>query len=225
VKPLRTIDSVETRDGTLALKQRGERDFLITCDGRVLMTSVARRSEEALGQMACSRLASAKAPRVLVGGLGMAYTLRAALDVLPSSARVTVAELNAITEVWCRGPLAPLTDSAVTDARVRVEIGDVTDAIARAAAGPPKGRFDAIVIDLYVGPDARSRDDHPLYGKKALGQAASALNPGGIFGIWGERYHAGFETRLERAGFDVRHELPGRGGLLHVIYLGTRRGR
>jgi spermidine synthase len=222
VKPLRTIDSVVTRDGTLALKQRGDRDFLITCDGRVLMTSVARRSEEALGQMACARLASVKEPRVLVGGLGMAYTLRAALDVLPADAQVTVAELNAITETWCRGPLAPLTDNAVADARVRVEIGDVTVAIDRAAAGPPTGRFDAIVIDLYVGPDAGSRDDDPLYGKKALGRAAGALKAGGIFGIWGERYHAGFEARLERAGFDVRHELPGRGGLLHVIYLGTR---
>jgi spermidine synthase len=223
VKPLRTIDSVETPDGTLALKQRGERDFFITCDQRVLMTSVARRSEEALGRMACAHLGAAKAPRVLIGGLGMAYTLRAALDVLPRDARVTVAELNPITEVWCKGPLALLTDNAVSDARVRVEIGDVTAAIARAAEGPPRGRFDAIVIDLYVGPDAGSRDDDPLYGKRAVGQASRALNAGGVFGIWGERYHAGFATRLEKAGFSVRHELPGKGGLLHVVYLATKR--
>lgn len=223
MKPLRTIDQVETKEGTLALKQRGERDFLITINGRVLMTSTAHRSEVALGKVACRRLATYAAPRVLIGGLGMGYTLRAVLDELPPGAKVTVAELNPITETWCRGPLAHLTDSAVADPRVTVEIIDVTKAIARAADGPPGGRFDALVIDLYVGPDAGTRRDDPLYGRKAATQAARALTAGGIYSIWGEAFDATYAKRLEGAGFEVRHEKPGRGGLRHVVYVAQKK--
>ncbi len=223
MKPLRTIDSVETKEGTLALKQRGERDFLITIDGRVLMSSTAHRSEQALGIVACRRLANYAVPRVLVGGLGMGFTLRAVLDELPKNARVTVAELNPITETWCRGPLAELTAHAVEDPRVKVEIIDVAKAIARAASGQPGLRFDAIVIDLYVGPDAASTRDDPLYGRRAAAQACQALTAGGVFSIWGEAYDETYAQRLERVGFDVRYERPGKGGLRHVVYVATKR--
>jgi spermidine synthase len=223
MQPLRTIDQVETPDGTLALKQRGERHFLITCDGRVLMNSTARRSEEALGTLACQGLSTLRAPRVLVGGLGMAFTLRAVLDQLPAAAEVIVAELNPITETWCRGPLASLTAHAVADPRVKVELNDVTRVIARAAAGPPSGRFDAIVIDLYVGPDADAGDDDRLYGRGAISQALEALTAGGTFAVWGERFDAGFARRLEKAFARVTHEKPGKGGLLHVVYVAKKR--
>jgi spermidine synthase len=222
MKPLRTVDSVETAEGLLALKQRGERDFLITLDNRVLMTSTAHRSEVALGAAACRGLTGYAAPRVLVGGLGMAYTLRAVLDAVPGPAHVTVAELNPVTETWCRGPLSPLTNGAVADARVRVEITDVAKAIAKAAGGPPGGRFDAIVIDLYVGPDAGTRDADPLYGRRAVQHAAEALTAGGMFATWGEAYDAGYVRRLERAGFSVKTDRPGKGGLRHVIYLAKK---
>jgi spermidine synthase len=213
MKPLRTIDAVETPEGTLALKQRGDRDFLITIAGRVLMTSTAHRSEMVLAVVACRRLAAASAPRVLIGGLGMGFTLRAALDVLPPGARVTVAELNPVTETWCRGPLAALTARAVEDPRVTVEILDVNLAITRAANGPPEGRFDAIVLDLYVGPDASLKECR---------RAARALTPGGILSVWGEAYEPTYAQRLSEAGFEVRYERPGKGGLRHVVYIAQR---
>jgi spermidine synthase len=222
MKPLRTLESVQTPDGVLALKQRDVHDFLITVDGRVLMTSTAHRSEVALGAVACRRFAAYAAPRVLMGGLGMGYTLRAALDVLPKGARVVVAELNPVVEQWCRGPLAHLTGRAVEDPRVTVALEDVTKSIARAANGGPEGRFDAIVIDLYVGPDAGTRPRDPLYGNKAIDTARRALKSGGVFAIWGEAFDLAFARRLEKAGFTVRHERPGKGGLKHVIYLAHR---
>jgi spermidine synthase len=215
MKPLRTVEQVETPDGTLALKQRGERDFLITIDGRVLMTSTAHRSEAVLGLVACRRLAGHPAPRVLVGGLGMAFTLRAVLDVLPPTARVTVAELNPVTVTWCRGPLSALTGRAVDDPRVGVEIADVHQVIARAAEGPPEGRYDAIVADLYVGPEAKL---------KPLKRTERALTPGGIFSVWGEAYEPAYARQLALAGFEARYERPGKGGLKHVVYIATKRG-
>jgi spermidine synthase len=224
MKPWRTVEAVETPEGTLALKQRDVRDFLITLSGRVLMSSTAHRSEVALGAAACRGLQAYAAPRVLVGGLGMGFTLRAVLDVLPPGARVTVAELNPVTEAWCQGPLAHLTGNAVSDPRVTVEITDVARAIARAAGGPPGGRYDAIVIDLYVGPDAGTRDGDPLYGRKAVHNAAQALAAGGVFATWGEALDLGYVRRLEKAGFGVKTERPGRGGLRHVVYVAKKGG-
>src|SRR5690606_37366758 len=97
------------------LRQRGQADFLIVIDGRVLMTSAARRSEEALASLACAAIAGRRRARVLIGGLGMGYTLRAALDASPADARVVVAELTPEVASWCRGPLAILTQAAVAD--------------------------------------------------------------------------------------------------------------
>lgn len=223
MKPLITLDSVKTPDGKLELKTRGPKDFLITIDNRVLMTSSAHRSEVALGKAACERLAAYAQPRVLVGGLGMAYTLRAVLDEVPKTAKVIVAELNSITETWCRTHMAALTDNAVDDPRVKIEIADVTKVIRAAAQGGPEKRFDAIVIDLYVGPDAGTRRDDPLYGGRACADARQALKKGGIFSIWGEAFDEAYSKRLEKNGFDVRAEKPGRGGLRHVIYIATAR--
>jgi spermidine synthase len=224
MKPLRTIESVETKDGTLSLKQRDVHDFLITVGGRVLMTSTAHRSEVALGAVACKRLATFASPRVLVGGLGMGFTLRAVLDRLPKGAKVVVAELNPVVEQWCRGPLAHLTDKAVEDPRVTVAIEDVSKSLNRAANSGLEEKFDAIVIDLYVGPDAGTTKSDPLYGAKAVDTARRALKSGGIFAIWGEAFDAGFARRLEKVGFTVRHEKPGKGGLKHVIYIAQRAG-
>jgi spermidine synthase len=224
MKPLVTIDSVKTSEGLLELKQRDVHDFLMTVGGRVLMTSTAHRSEVALGAVACKRLATYASPRVLVGGLGMGFTLRAVLDRLPKGAKVVVAELNPIVETWCRGPLAHLTERAVEDPRVTVALEDVTKSITRAANSGLEARFDAIVIDLYVGPDAGTQKQDPLYGAKAVDTARRALKSGGIFAIWGEAYDPSFARRLEKVGFEVRHEKPGKGGLKHVIYVAQRAG-
>ena len=219
-KPWEIIESVSTSDGMLELRQRGERDFLIMVGNQVLMNSLSNRSEVVLGRLGCSHLKSHTNPRVLVGGLGMGFTLRAVLDALPTTASVIVAELNPIILNWCRGPLAGLTDSAASDPRVLIEIGDVADIIKQSAAQKSEARFDAIVLDLYRGPHART--DHlndPLYGSRAIDTMRSTLSPHGMLAVWGEQYDQGFFNRLCQAGFTVTFEKPGRGGLRHAVFL------
>lgn len=222
--PLVTLDTAATPDGKLALQRRGERDFFITIGGRMLMNSADRRSEVALGTLACRGLAQHPAPRVLVGGLGMAITLRAVLDALPPSATVQVAELNPVIVAWCRGPLAPVTGAAVDDPRVAVTVGDFADALRDAAVNAP-GALDAIVIDLYVGPDANTRPRDPLYGTLACERAFAALKPGGVFAVWAEAAHDSYVQRLQRAGFAVTCEHPSRVSARFVVYLATRAAR
>jgi spermidine synthase len=217
MKPWRTIDRASTPEGPLELRQRGERDFLITIAGRILMTSVAHRSEDALAELTCAPLAKATRPRVLVGGLGMGYTLRAALDRLPARAKVDLVELNGAVVTWCRGPLAPLTAAAIDDRRVSVEVADVSRVI---AAAPP-GSYDAIVLDLYEGPHQATNHAHdPLYGAAALARTHRALRPGGMLAVWSEEVDRPFERRLEAAQFRVRTHRT-RGGRTHVIYAAT----
>jgi len=222
-QPWLTLDNVPTPEGILELRQRGERDFLITVAGRVLMNSAAHRSETALGEMACRHLQRRGAPRILVGGLGMGFTLRAVLDQLPPAGHVLVAELNPVVVGWCRGPLAPLTGRAVDDPRVTVEIADVAAVIRRhARPGEAPGAFDLVVLDLYEGPHAGShRQDDPLYGRAAIERTRAVLKRDGAFAVWGENHDPGFEKRLRAAGFAVACERPGRGGLRHAVYVGT----
>jgi spermidine synthase len=216
-RPWQTIARAATPEGALELRQRGERDFLITIDGRVLMTSQARRSEEALATLPLRDRPPARLGSVVIGGLGMGYTLRAALDVLPATSRVTVVELNPDVVAWCRGPLAPLTGGAVADARVTVVVADVADFIARST----RGAHDAIVLDLYEGPHAATqRPDDPLYGPAALARTHAALAPGGVFAVWSEEPDRAFEQRLVRTGFAVQKKRSGGGGRAHSIYLG-----
>ena len=218
------VGAVETQAGRLELRRRGERDFLMTVDGRVLMNSAARRSEETLGQLACAPLARRRRARVLIGGLGMGFTLRASLDSLPQDARVVVAEIEPAVVAWCRGPLAPLTGDALSDPRVRVECTDVAPLVARAAAGPAGDRFDAIALDLYEGPRPanRARND-PFFGVAALANACGAVRAGGVFAAWSEDSDRTFERRLGRAGFAVETHRSGRGGRRHVVYVGSAR--
>jgi len=218
-QPWQTIDRVATADGVLELRRRGDNDFLIIINGRVLMNSSANRSEIALGESACQAVAARERSRVLIGGLGMGLTLRAALDSLPPAAQVVVAELNPVVVRWCRGPIGELTGSAVDDPRVTVVIDDVSSVIAKASK-PGAERFDAVIIDLYEGPGtATDAKNDPFYGSRALKVTASALSPGGVFAVWGENSDAAFEKRLTAAGFSVERQRPGRGGLRHVVYL------
>jgi spermidine synthase len=219
--PWKRLDRIDTPEGVLELRQRGPRDFLITVDGRVLMNSTAQRSEIALGRMACRHLQRHLQPRVLLGGLGMGVTLKAVLDHLPAVGRVRVAELNPVVLTWCRGPLAVLTDSAIDDPRVTVEIADAADLIRRAAAR--QAALDAVVLDLYTGPYAHAhRHDDPLYGAGAIAGVRAALGPGGVFAVWGENFDPGFKNRLRADGFEVTIARPGRGGFRHVVYLARK---
>jgi spermidine synthase len=217
MQPWRTIDRADTPEGPLELRQRGERDFLITIGGRILMTSAAHRSEDALAEIACQALPGGSQPRVLVGGLGMGYTLRAALDRLPARAKVDLVDLNATVVTWCRGPLAALTAGAIDDRRVSVEVADVSRVI---AAAPP-GSYDAIVLDLYEGPhQANNRIHDPLYGAAALARTHQALRAGGVLAVWSEEADRPFEQRLVAAKFRVRTHRAG-GGRTHVVYAAT----
>lgn len=216
--PWKVLARVATADGELQLRQRSPMEFLITIDGRVLMTSAERSSEEAVATLACKQLAARKSPRVLIGGLGMAYTVRAALDVLPKSAKVIVAELTAEVEAWNRGPLAVLTRGAVLDPRVQVVIQDVARVIAEA----PAGHYDAIVLDLYEGPHAaEKRENDPFYGRAALARSAAALAPDGVLAIWSEEINAVFKKRMIAAGFETTVHHPG-GSRAYVVYLGRK---
>lgn len=221
-QPWQTIDTAETPDGMLELRRRGERDFLILINNHVLMNSSANRSEILLGELACRMVSACQRPRVLIGGLGMGLTLRAALDSLPETAQVVVAELNPVIVTWCRGPLAALAGSAVDDARVTVVIEDVSVVIAQAARSGGE-RFDAILIDLYEGPHGKTDAvNDPFYGSRALKRTADALSPKGVFAVWGEAPDAAFVKRLDAAGFDVERRRPGRGGLRHAVYIGGK---
>lgn len=224
-QPWKVIDTIDTDEGLLDLRQRGERDFLITIDGRVLMNSSANMSEIVLAELACAPLQGKKKPRVLVGGLGMAFTLKAALDNLPPGAEVVVAELNPIMVTWCQGPIAHLTDGAVDDPRVTVVIADVAEVIRTAARQGKEERFDAIILDLYEGPyEGDQGRGKYLYGKKALETSSSALTPDGVFAVWSEDPDQAFEKRLQAARFSVERQRPGRGGRRHVVYIARKKG-
>jgi spermidine synthase len=214
--PWTVVDRLQTPDGLLELRRRAADDFLITLDGRVLMNSRAHRSEVELAQLGCRGLSGRTSPRVMIGGLGMAYTLRAALDCLPADARVVVAEINARVVEWCEGPLAPLTAAAVRDRRVEVRAEDVARTIAAADRADP---FAAILIDLYEGPGGGALRDHPLYGEAILRRIRGALAPGGTLAVWSEAPSAPFERNLRATGFRFSRKRPGRGGLRHAVYL------
>ncbi len=216
-RPWINLETVDTAEGPLALLRRGEREFLITIDGRVLMNGVANRSELALAELACGALKH-PAPQVLVGGLGLGFTLRAALDALGPDARITVAELNEVVVRWCAEPAAPATDHALGDPRVNVRVADVAKVIA--AAARDRAKYDAIILDLYEGPhEATQRHNDPFYGARALQATRSALAAGGVFAVWSEEPDKPFEKRLTQAGFRTDRHRAGKGGRRHVIYL------
>jgi len=219
--PWKILDRFITEDeGVLELRQRGKGDYLITVGSQVLMNSKAQRSEMALGKLGCQGLLQHPRPRVLVGGLGMAITLRAVLDALPDTARVVVAELNPKIHEWCRGPLSELTGGAANDSRVTMKIADVAELIKQSG----NENFDAIILDLYRGPHPQTdRLNDPIYGSRAIKYTDNALKPGGIFAVWGETPDQGFENRLSAAGFTVRCARPGKGGYRHAVWVANKK--
>jgi spermidine synthase len=220
--PWKTLASVETADGPLELRRRGEKDFLILIRGRVLMSSAAHRSEDALARHGCEGLKTRAKARVLVSGLGMGYTLRAALDELAADAQVVVAELNPVVVEWCAGPLSALTANAANDPRVKLEVSDVADSIADVAVRRQKPRFDSIILDMYEGPQSRLSPRDPLYGPSAVARVRDALLPGGTFAVWCEGKSPGFETSLQLAQFEFKLARAGKGARIHYIYVARK---
>ena len=221
-RPHETIDSVQTKDGQLELLRLYAGDWLIMQDRYPLMSSRQRRSELALAELACTPLAKRTAPRVLVAGLGMGYTLRAALDVLPPDAEVVTAELNETIVAWNKEHLGDLAGRPLEDPRVRLEVTDVSLLISRAADAKLPEQYDAIILDLYEGPYPGTAEN--VFGHEALERARSALRPAGCLAIWSEGSVAKFERLLRKCGFRVEEHRPKHKGPRHVVYLGWPRG-
>ena len=176
-----------------------DRDFMILLKRDELMSTRMRGSEEALAVQTIARLGEGVAPRLLIGGYGMGFTLRAALAALGPRAQVTVAELVPEIIAWARGPMAGLTAGCLDDPRVTLRSGDVADVIREGG-----GRFDAILLDVDNGPDGLVRDDNDrIYSRSGLGAAKHALRPGGVLAIWSAAPDPGFARRLAGAGFAV----------------------
>ena len=206
----------------LRLLRRGT-EFSIRLGPDELMTSRLSGSEKALATLACARVGASA--RLLVGGLGMGFTLRAALDALAPEGSVVVAELVPAVAEWVRGPLVAFSGDALADPRVDLRIGDVAAAIRAAPLA-----YDAILLDVDNGPDGLTRPDNDrLYDTAGLAAAHAALRPGGVLAVWSAHPDPGFTQRLRRAGFGVE-EVPVRangagGGARHTIWLATRPAR
>ncbi len=215
----KTIDTVETPEGPLELRRRGDHDVLITIAGRVLMSSHSTRSEEALAALACEALGDRPNPQVLLGGLGLGFTLKEALALLPEDAQVTVAELHDQVTQWCRGPVADLSGHALDDPRVRVRVADVADGIRDS-----RNRWDAIVLDLFEGPNEALQGPGDLfYSGAAIHRTFDALKAGGVFAVWSEERDHAFEQRLQKSRFrDVQWHHPRRGARRHVNYIARK---
>jgi len=177
-----------------------DRDFSITIRGLELMQSRQHESELELARKGCAHLADRDAPRVLIGGLGMGYTLRQALDMLGSGASVVVVELLEAVVEWNREFLGELNGHPLRDGRVDVRTGDVVEFIAKS-----KAVFDAILLDIDNGPSAltRSRNRH-LYGPTGLRTCRRALHKRGCLSVWSVEPSKEFERNLMSVGFQVR---------------------
>jgi len=174
VKPWELLGETRTPDGSLMALMRRDREHVILANGKPLMSNLMHGSEEALASLACARARTRPRPCVLVGGLGMGFTLRATLDALPADATVIVAELLPAVVEWNRGPLAPLAGEPLKDPRVTVLENDVAETM-RAS----EGRFDAMLLDVDNGPTAfTSADNAGLYDNRGLAAAHAPRGAG-----------------------------------------------
>ena len=205
---------------TLELISHG-RDFIIMLGRDELMSSRMQYSEEQLAEQTMDRLKSPDV-RMLIGGYGMGFTLRAALSRLGPNGTAVVAEIVPEIVDWARGPMAHLTGDCLEDPRLTVEFGDVAAVIDDAADGT-SDKYDAILLDVDNGPDAIVRSENTrIYSFAGLRAAKAALNPGGIMAIWSAAADPRFNTKLEKAGFDVEERFvrarPNNKGPKHTIW-------
>jgi spermidine synthase len=221
VKPWELLGQTRTPEGEEMTLTRHGSEYVILASGQSLMSSRMHGSEEALAMFACGRARMLEEPCVLVGGLGMGFTLRATLDLLPTDATVVVSELVPAVVDWNRGPLGPLARHPLKDKRVVVDVNDVA-----ATLRTSPRRFDAVLLDVDNGPAAFTASHNAgLYDDRGLAAARAALKPGGVLAVWSSREDRRFEQRLRYGGFNVTVErVRGRlkkGGPRHTIFLGT----
>lgn len=218
------LDSTTLGNGDELTLDRRADEYALRVAGVELMNSRQHGSEEELARLALARLTAGAGDRgleVLVGGLGMGFTLRATLDLLSQNSRVSVAELVPEVVDWNRTYLAPLAGEPLSDPRVRVVVGDVAKLLQRTTAG-----FDVVLLDTDNGPEGTTQDENEwLYGADGLSTARAALRPGGVLAVWSMFPSEAFTKRLSRAGFDVEvKQVRSRGkkGNRHVIWTARR---
>lgn len=222
--PWSCLGSAEVSDGgRLRLMRRGA-EFSIMLGSTELMNSRLSGSEEALATLSCDRIADRSKPQVLIGGLGMGFTLRAALASLGDSAVVTVAELIPAVVAWARGPMAEVFESCLEDTRVKIMEQDVGHLIRTS-----KAAFDAILLDVDNGPEGLTHEaNDAIYSIGGLRAARAALRPGGVLAVWSSRPSRAFAGRLNQVGFavdEIKVRATGKGrGARHVIWIATHAG-
>lgn len=209
-------------DVELRLMQRGA-EFSMMLGQNELMNSRLSGSEEALATLACRQITDVKRPRLLIGGLGMGFTLRAALAVLGPEARITVAELVPAVIAWARGPMAEIFGESLRDSRASILEADVIEVIKSHPSA-----FDAILLDVDNGPEGLIRKaNDALYDLKGLKAIGRALRPGGVLAVWSSGPNPPFTKRLRDAGFEVNEVVvratTKRSGARHVIWFATKR--
>jgi spermidine synthase len=225
VIPWSLLDTAQVPGGgdELRLLRRGA-EFSIKLGNNELMNSRLSATEQALATIACEKIQARRRPRILIGGLGMGFTLRAALVVLGQQAHIIVAELVPAVVAWARGPMAEVFGNSLTDPRVHIREADVGDLI-----GSGRSAYDAILLDVDNGPEGLTRKaNNRLYDLAGLSTAHAALRPGGVLAIWSSAPDAKFTARLRKTGFDVE-ENPVRakgpqGGAQHFIWIAMRGG-
>lgn len=210
--------------GELRLKRRGA-EFSIMLGSNELMNSRLSGSEEALARLSCLKLQGRERPRILIGGLGMGFTLRAALAELGPDAQITVAELVPAVVTWARGPMAEVFGESLADPRVSIFEGDVGSLIRSR-----RSAYDAILLDVDNGPEGLTcQTNDSLYNLSGLGSARAALTPGGVFAVWSSAPNKAFTQQLRKSGFKV-DEVGARAhgtrrGARHTIWIATKQGR
>jgi len=228
--PWELLGSSPTPDGsgTMTLRRRGQ-EYSVSVGRWELMNSRAHGSEEALARLAAEALASAgwsaaggDPLSVLVGGLGMGFTLAAALEAFPAPTTIAVGELMEAIVHWNEGPLGHLAGHPLKNERVTSHQGDILKLVAGS-----EGAYDAILLDIDNGPDGLTQASNEwLYGRSGLAALAAALHGGGVLTVWSATDDAGFTRRLRTAGFAttthrVRARRSGKGGR-HIIWVGTK---
>ena len=220
--PWERLDTAEVPGGGQLKLSRRDKEYSIMVGTIELMNSRLSGSEEALATLTQERIADRPEAHVLIGGLGMGFTLRAALAVAGPKVRLTVSELVPGIVAWARGPMAELFDGCLDDPRVSISQGDIGELIAA-----KKDVFDAILLDVDNGPEGLTRRENDrLYDAKGLARTYAALRPGGVLAVWSSGPDGSFTTRLQRTGFAVE-EVKVRArqkkrGARHVIWLATR---
>jgi spermidine synthase len=201
---------------------RRGKEFSIKLGSNELMNSRLSGSEAALATLAAKQIGKVAKPVVLIGGLGMGFTLRAALGALGSKAEIVIGELVPAVVAWARGPMAEIFGDSLSDRRVSIREVDVSDIICSS-----RSKFDAILLDVDNGPEGLTRKTNDvLYSSAGLSAAHKALRPGGVLAVWSSGPNPAFARRLRNAGYDVNEvnvRATGRGGgARHIIWIATR---